>query len=56
MKTMKEKVEMLENEVAEKDKALKNIEGKCDNLNKEIKEYKSLLFSITHILFRLTLK
>ena len=42
IKTMKAKVEMLENEVAEKDRALKNIEGKYDNLNKEIKEYKKL--------------
>ena len=40
IKTMKEKVEILENEVTEKDRGLKNIEGKYDNLNKEIKEYK----------------
>ena len=38
IKAMKEKVDKLENGVAEKNEALKKIEGKYDRLDTEIKE------------------
>ena len=42
IKAMKENVDKLKNQLAEKDKALKNIEGKYDQLNTEKKMYHKL--------------